>query len=300
MARVIRVGAAQLGPTGDNDSREAVVARMICLLDSAIEQGCDLVAFPELALTPYFPKAIIDSADRYFETSMPNQAVQPLFDRAKEAGVSFYMGYAEQTSDGRQFNTAILVDETGEIVQRYRKIHLPGLPAGRGKALVYEPHYFEAGEEGFNTSTASGTSVGMALCQDRRYPETFRVLALKGAEIVLMGYNTPVLPQSSAQHELAMCSGAYANGLFVVGIAKAGIEGTTRLLGGSCIIDPHGQIIARASSDQDELTVATLDFGELERARAHWNFFARRRPEFYGNLVDPVSDADFVTSSVTL
>lgn len=291
---MIRVGAAQLGPTLESDSREHTVARMVALFDEAVSLRCDLVVFPELALTPYFPKVVRDDYDQFFETSMPGPATQPLFDRARATGTSFYLGYAEKTPEGRYFNTAIYVDGTGEVVQRYRKLHLPGMPKDQGKALVYEPHYFERGDEGYAAFDTSLGRMGMALCQDRRYPETYRTLALQGADLVLLGYNTPVLPLSAMHNDLAMQSGAYANGVFVVGVAKAGVEDGVRLLARSCIIDPHGQVLARASSEGDELITARVDLAQLDESRGHWNFMWRRRPEHYGALTEPIRDGSFV------
>lgn len=294
MKRSLVVGAAQLGPSDESQSRADVVSRMIALLDEAAGRGCDIVAFPELALTPYFPKVIAHDYDRYFETEMPNSDVQPLFDRAAEHGLSFTFGYAERTAGGRRFNAAVYVDARGEVLSKYRKIHLPGLPDGRGSALVYEPHYFETGEDGFEVVSDDGVNVGLALCQDRRYPETYRVLALAGADIVFLGYNTPVLPLSHSQHELCIRSGAYHNGVYVVAVAKAGVEEGVRLLAGTAIVDPHGEVVARSSSESDELVVARLRPEEMSRSRGHWNFFARRQPQHYRSITEPVVDRTFV------
>src|SRR5215831_17335201 len=132
MTRNLKVAAAQLGPIQRAEKREAVVKRLVALLREAAGSGCKLVVFPELALTTFFPRYYMEDEkeiDSYFEASMPNPAVQPLFDEAKKLGVGFHLGYAELThEDGkaRRFNTAILVAPDGKIIGRYRKIHLPG------------------------------------------------------------------------------------------------------------------------------------------------------------------------------
>ena len=132
MSRVIRVGGAQMGPIQRSEGRQVAVARMIKLLDQAKEEGCQLVAFPELALTTFFPRWEMDDQveiDQYFEEEMPNAATQPLFDRAKEYGIAFTFGYAEIAKENGQrhhFNTSVLVDADGNIVGKYRKTHLPG------------------------------------------------------------------------------------------------------------------------------------------------------------------------------
>src|SRR5205807_1897861 len=126
------------------------------------------------------------------------------------------------------------------------KIHLPGTKAVDGFAQVYEPYYFAHGDTGYRVFDAVGAKVGVAICQDRRYPESYRSLALQGAEIILIGYNTPISALALDLNELCMRAGAYANLCFVVGVAKAGVEDGVELIGGSCIIDPQGQLLAKA------------------------------------------------------
>ena len=132
MSRVITVGAAQLGPIQRADSRPQVVKRLLELLHQAKAHGCDLVVFPELALTTFFPRWwMTDQAeiDAFFEREMPGSETLPLFDEARRLGIGFYLGYAELVTEGRvshRFNTSILVDQAGRIAGKYRKIHLPG------------------------------------------------------------------------------------------------------------------------------------------------------------------------------
>ena len=132
MSRVLTVGAAQLGPIQRSDSRTAVVGRMTDLLHKAASHGCELVVFPELALTTFFPRWWMtdqDEIDSFFEREMPSNDTAPLFNEAQRLGLGFYLGFAELVTDGpkvRRFNTSILVDRSGRIAGRYRKIHLPG------------------------------------------------------------------------------------------------------------------------------------------------------------------------------
>lgn len=294
MTRRIHVAAGQLGPNQETDSRAEIVARMLALLGQAINAGVEVLVYPELALTTYFPKRIRDDYEQFFDTEMPNATVEPLFRRAREAGVAFHLGYAERTPEGRHYNTAIYVDERGEILHRYRKLHLPGLPstAPYGLVRVYEPHYFAHGDTGFTTFRTRQATMGISICQDRRYPETYRALGLTGAQIVLTGYNTPASPLALSQNELSLRAGAYENSLFVVGVAKAGVEDGVHLIGGSCIVDPHGQVVARASTEGDELVSARIDLDQVDEARQRWNFYGRRHPEHYRVLVEPVSVAE--------
>ena len=119
MTRILKVGAAQLGPIQRDNNRKEVVERLIALLHKGAAESCDLVVFPELALTTFFPRwwsEDISEFDHFFETEMPNQEVQPLFDKAKKLGVGFHLGYAEMTPDGHRYNTAILVSKNGDML----------------------------------------------------------------------------------------------------------------------------------------------------------------------------------------
>jgi len=210
--------------------------------------------------------------------------------------MGFYLGYAEKFSDNtglRRFNTSILVDKTGSIVGKYRKVHLPGHEEF-DKALPWqhlEKRYFEVGDLGWPVWRTMGGVMGMALCNDRRWPETYRVMGLKGVEVVMLGYNTPVgnsrgpeAPHLRMMHNhMSMQMGAYQNGTWVVGVAKAGSEDGFELMGGSIIVAPSGEIVALARTLDDELIVADADLDACNFNKSTiFNFAAHRRPEHYG------------------
>ena len=286
MARWVKVAAAQMGPINEGTSREEVVDRMLALLEQAAADHVELIAYPEMALTTYFPKRIRDDYEQFFETEMPPKALEPLLRRAREAGVAVHVGFCEK-SGAQHFNTALLTDERGGLAGTYRKIHLPGRPSPDGVAQVYEVRYFETGDTGYRVFPLAKARVGIAICQDRRYPETYRCLGLGGAEIVLIGYNTPLSPLALDQNELVLRAGAYENSLFVVGIAKAGVEDGLELIGGSCIVGPLGNVLARAATTGDELIAARIDLDWMTPARKRWDFFSRRNPKFYGAITEP-------------
>ena len=175
-------------------------------------EGVEILAYPEMALTTYFPKRVRDDFDQFFETEMPPKALAPLLQRAREARIACHVGFCEK-DQGRYFNTALLTDETGKLAGTFRKIHLPGAQAPDGHAQVYEPHFFESGNSGYRVFDAARAKVGIAICQDRRFPESYRSLGLLGAEIVLIGYNTPLSPLALDLNELCLRAGAYQNNL---------------------------------------------------------------------------------------
>ena len=187
------------------------------------------------------------------------------FDEARRLGIGFYLGYAELCTEGRvthRFNTSILVDQAGRIAGKYRKIHLPGHALHEPwRAFQHlEKRYFEVGDLGWGVWRAFGGLVGMCICNDRRWPETYRVMGLQGVEMVLLGYNTPVRHPPAPEHDLlgnfhnqlSMQAGAYQNGTWVVGVAKC-----------------------------------DLDFAARYQADI-FNFAAHRRPEHYRLIVDRV------------
>jgi predicted amidohydrolase len=280
-----------MGPNNEGVSREEIVERMMDLLEEAVREQVELIAYPEMALTTYFPKKIRKDFDQFFETDLPPKALEPLLRRAAEARVGVHVGFCEK-ADGKYFNTALLTDRDGRLCGTFRKIHLPGTKAADGFAQVYEPYYFEHGDTGYKVFDAAGARMGVAICQDRRYPETYRALALQGAEIILIGYNTPLSPLALDLNELCMRSGAYANACFVVGVAKAGVEDGMELIGGSAIISPLGQIIARAATSGDELIAARIDLDQIAPVRKRWNFLGRRQPQHYGLVLQPVTEKE--------
>lgn len=295
MSRIVTVGAAQLGPIQRTDSRADVVTRLIALLNDAADRGCDLVVFPELALTTFFPRWYLEDiseSDHYYETEMPSPVVRPLFDVARERGVGFTLGYAELTADGHRFNTQVLVDKSGAIIGKYRKVHIPGHASNEpGRPFQHlERYYFEPSDEGFGVWEAFGARVGMMICNDRRWPETYREMGLQGVELIACGYNTPIhyVPDPSQDilqgfhNALVMQAGAYQNGTWVVGVAKGGVEEGVDSLAQSAIIAPSGQIVAQALTTGDELIVAACDLDWCKRYKETlFDFDKYRRPELY-------------------
>jgi len=303
MTRMVTVGAAQMGPIALAESRKAVVQRLIVLLEQGARHGCDLVVFPELALTTFFPRWYFESQDEidtFFERSMPGPDTEPLFNAAKKLGVGFYLGYAELTQEQgrtRRFNTAVLVDTSGNIIGKYRKVHLPGHAEHEPwrEFQHLEKRYFETGNLGFPVFRAFGGIFGMAICNDRRWPETYRVMGLQGVEMVLIGYNTPVHNPLAPEHdnlshfhnELVMQAGAYQNGSWVVGVGKGGCEEGVDQIGNSVVIAPSGEIVAACSTLGDELAIARCDLDLTQSYKSSvFNFAKHREPESYTLIVE--------------
>ncbi|MFE1598247.1 N-carbamoyl-D-amino-acid hydrolase [Methylobacterium sp. ID0610] len=305
MSRVITVAAAQMGPTQRADSRAHTMARLLRLLEDAAARGATLVVFPELAFTTFFPRWLLDGPDldRYFERAMPNPAVQPLFDRARELGVGFYIGYAELTPAGERYNSAILVQPDGAILGHYRKVHLPGSvePREGARFQQLEKRYFAYGDTGFPAFRAgagwAGAIMGMMICNDRRWPEAWRVLGLQGVELVCVGYNSAAYDPNGGSTEdaalrtfhsqLVAQANAYMNATWAIAVAKAGDEDGSGLIGGSCIVDPNGRIVAEARTLGDEVLVAPCDLDLCRQGKEKmFDFAAHRQPAQYAPITE--------------
>jgi predicted amidohydrolase len=303
MPRYVNVGAAQFGPVNRSDTKAEIVERLLALLVEADTRGCDLVVFTEVALTAFFPHWFMEDQeeiDAYFEQEIPGPDTRVLFEEAKRRKIGFCLGFAELADeDGkiRRFNSSILVDQNGTLVGKYRKIHLPGYSDKQPDQPFQnlEKLYFEVGNLGFPVWDAFGGRVGMCICNDRRWPETYRVMGLQGVELILLGYNTPDHNPANQEgdhladfhNHLSMQAGAYQNACWVIGVAKAGVEEGVSQIGQSCIIAPSGEIVAMASTMGDELIVSRCD---LDQARKYketvFNFSAHRRVEHYGLITE--------------
>ncbi len=290
------IGGAQIGGIQKDESRAEVIARMISLMDQAHKKEVKFLVFPEMTLTTFFPRFYVEDRaefDHWFETQMPNPIVQPLFDKAREYDMGFTFGYCELTPEGEHFNTSVIVSPEGDIVLKYRKTHLPG-------HAEYEPErthqhlekrYFLPGDTGFGVVKNQGVIMGMAICNDRRWPESWRVLGLQGVQLVAIGYNTPSQNNLSAEeglerrmyhHELSVCAGAYQNSTYAVAVAKSGFEDGNHMFAGSIIVDPDGFVVAKAEGEGDELIVHEADFSKCNFGKSTvFNFAAHRRIEHY-------------------
>jgi predicted amidohydrolase len=302
MPRLLNVAAAQVGPIYRDETREEVVGRLIALLEAAAKRDVELVCYPECALTTFFPRYVLDwgEVERYFEKSMPNPSVQPLFDRAIELGIGFHLGYSELDGD-RRFNSSILVDKDGRIVGKYRKSHIPGTyePIQGQKYQHLERRYFLEGDTGFRVWDAFGCKIGIAICNDRRWPETWRVLGMQNVELVIVGWNTPLTHYrreisysrlAEFHNRLSIQAGCYHNGTWAVGVAHCGEEDPGYvLMGQSMIVSPLGEIVAMSTTLRDELISTTIDLDAgREIKEGVFNFEMYRRPELYKMISEPM------------
>ena len=286
MNRTLTVAAAQLGPSSADKAH--TVERMVGLMEEAGRREVELLTFPELSLSPYFATQVRESWHGFVETSFPPAQTQALFAAAGQAGLHWLLPYAEREG-GQVHNCAALIDPQGGLVHKYRKAHIPGVVEPRWEGPdIFEKRYFTPGDLGFPVTALPKVQFGSLICYDRRFSEAYRALALGGAELICIPYNTPTFGQPrAAAHETAeilLRAAAIENQLFIVAAGKAGTENGLEYIGGSEVIAPTGQVLAKAETDGDELVVATVELDAIDSLKAKWDFLPDRRPELYHSL----------------
>ncbi len=257
------------------------------MLDEAGRRGVRLLTFGELFLAPFFPNRLEESFAHYFMRE-DDAILDGLRAKARGLRIAMVLPFAERAAAGF-FNTALVLDEGGNVAGRYRKTHIPAyFPNDKaGGTGSYEKFYFTPGDS-LPVFDVAGTRVGVQICNDRLYPEASRALALAGAEVIAMPicFSTYSDPEHRASiWEVPLRARAYENGVFVLASNRVGIEGPRHHLGRSMVIDPRGTIVAEAGTKDAELLVATIDLDDVGAARAKFPWWRDRRPDLYGPLV---------------
>lgn len=287
MGRTLTVAAAQTGPVLTRDIA-ANVQQAIELVDRAASLGTEIICFPELFLTPFFPASLVQDYEGFF-LDLPDATIEPLLVRARQHGMAMIFPYAERS--GRAFyNSALVVDGDGRVLGTYRKTHIPAIlpSAHKGGTGSYEKFYFSPGRE-LPVFEVRGVRFGVQICYDRKFPESSRALALDGAEVIFMPICAATYGESKLRDqtwELPLQARAYENGVFVVAANRAGDEHGRQHIGRSMIVNPIGaEIVALAKTDGEELLVATLELDDVSRAQKSLPWWRDRRPDLYGRLV---------------
>jgi predicted amidohydrolase len=279
-----------MGPASDDKWEN--IQTILALIDEAAKGSAAIISLPELSLTKYFGHWNTRNFARLFD-EVPGPHTQPIQEKAAQHRMAVILPLAEKAGV-TFYNTAVVIDHTGEIVGRYRKMHLPGsFPLPEQGAFTYERLYFAPGDLGFPTFRVAGVTVGIQICHDRNFPEGYRIMALRGAELVFTPTNMPVVGSvwQADIWETTVRLRAYENGFFHVGVGKAGVEDALPYVGDSIVVSPlSGTIIAQAKTNGNEVVLTEIDLDEVNEARTRMPFPRDRRPEYYRPLVDPMGD----------
>lgn len=286
----VMLAAAQFACGWD---RAANIAKAKDMVRDAAAQGARVVLLPELFETPYFCQ---DQSAEYFALAQPfegNALIAEFTELAKELCVVLPISFFERAHNA-YFNSLAVIDADGEVLGRYRKSHIPDGPGYR------EKYYFHPGDTGFRVWPTKAGQLGCAICWDQWFPEAARVLAIKGADLLLyptaIGSEPPPAPPiDSRDHWRRVMQGhAAANCVPVIAANRIGVEpgpaGEIRFYGSSFIAGPSGEILAELGREEEGIVSATLDFVQIAKARASWGLFRDRRPDLYGPLLTADGD----------
>lgn len=270
--------AASLAPTENLDRAEALVRQ-------AVQKGAQIVCLQELCSTRYFCQSE-DPANFDLAESLPGATTDRFGSLAKELGCVIILPLFEKRARGVYHNSAAVIDADGTLLGSYRKMHIPEDPG------FHEKFYFTPGDLGYRAwDTAFGT-IGILICWDQWYPEAARLTALQGADILfyptaigwLLEEKDTVGPAQHHAWQTVQCGHAIANGCYAAAINRVGQEGDTLFWGRSFVASPYGQVIAEASTTEEEVLIVECDLGVMEEFRRIWPFFRDRRIDSYSGL----------------
>lgn len=294
-ADTTRLALVQMRCAPEPETNRARAAEMI---RAAAARGAKVVCLPELFASQYFCQK---EDHKYFglAETIPGPSTALFGPLAKELGVVIVASLFERRAAGLYHNTAVVLDASGELLGRYRKMHIPDDP------LYYEKFYFTPGDLGFRSWDTREGKLGVCVCWDQWFPEAARLTALSGAQLLFYPTAVGWHPSEKAEYgerqhsswETIQRGHAIANGCYVAGVNRVGHEAPDggdgiEFWGQSFVCDPSGVILAKASVGEEETLVVDIDFGAVETQRTHWPFLRDRRIEAYGNLSRRWVDAE--------
>ena len=266
--------------------------RMAAYVREAAAAGAKLVVLQELHNTPYFCQ--VEDTDNFdYAEPIPGPSTEFYGNVARECGVVLVTSLFEKRAPGLYHNTAVVFETDGSIAGTYRKMHIPDDPA------YYEKFYFTPGDLGFKPIQTSVGRLGVLVCWDQWYPEAARLMALQGADLLIyptaIGYESSDTKEEQERQREAWTTvqrgHAVANGLPVVSVNRVGYEpdpsgvtGGIEFWGSSMVVGPQGEMLFRASKDNEESTIVTIDLDHSEQVRRWWPFLRDRRIDEYGNI----------------
>jgi N-carbamoylputrescine amidase len=284
----VKVGLVQMSMSTDPaENLRKAVARV----GEAKAAGAEVVCLPELYRSPYFCQK--EDAQRFdLAEPIPGPSTEALGRAAKQAGVVVVAPLFERRAAGLYHNSAAIIDTGGEVAGLYRKMHIPDDPA------FYEKFYFTPGDLGFRAFDTQKGRIGTLICWDQWYPEAARLTALAGAAVLFYPTAIGWHPHEKAEHGAGQRDAwrtiqrghAIANGVYVAVVNRVGHEVPPEggpgleFWGSSFVADPFGQVIAEASTDREEILVATVDLARIEEVRRNWPFLRDRRIDAYSGI----------------
>ncbi|VVC03320.1 Nitrilase [Candidatus Bilamarchaeum dharawalense] len=278
----VKIALIQMAMTDDLEDN---LKKAVKLIRKAAKKGAQIVCLPEVFTSPYFPQE--EKADtRKYEESIPGPSYHMLSKAAKDNNVILIGGSVYENFNNRKFNSAMIFDETGTFLGKYRKMHIPHDPN------FYEQNYFEKGDLGYQVFQTKFGKIAVLICYDQWFPEAARIVSLMGADMIF--YPTAIgtldnVDQSEGNWQQAweavQRGHAIANGVIVAGVNRVGKESKTTFWGGSFIYSQFGTLLARGK-DKEKIIIAEVETELGKDVKEGWRFFYNRRPETYGKLTE--------------
>lgn len=274
-----------------SDNPEANLKKALTLAERAAKKGANIICTQELFRSPYFCQ---EENHDYFKLAepVPNGPSTKAFQKlAKKHKVVIIASLFERRASGLYHNTAVIIDADGKVLGIYRKMHIPDDP------LYYEKFYFTPGDTGFKAWETRYGKIGVLVCWDQWYPEGARLTAMQGAEILFYPTAIGWHPGEKGEHgvnqhgawETIQRSHAVANGCYVAVPNRVGFERPCggdgiEFWGQSFVAGTSGQILAKGSTDKEEILIVPIELGQVDITRTHWPFLRDRRIDAYGDL----------------
>jgi N-carbamoylputrescine amidase len=267
----MRVAGIQISAGPDIERN---IQRAVEMAEVAAGKDAKIICYPELFLTPWFPKKE-DKSLFSLAQDATSEIIKRFCDVSKTTKTVLIIPFFE-TSSGKYFNSAAVFD-SGKLIGTYRKIHLPDLQ------LYRERFYFSPGDAGLPVFETSQGKIGVQICWDNLFPEGARVLALRGAEIVFAP--TAASLNTHSLWERAISANAFANNIFIFRVNRVGREEGITFYGRSFCVDPWGEMASELAGGKEAVVLADIDRNERDTAAETWGFLKHRRPGEYGDLV---------------
>ncbi|MBC7349934.1 MAG: carbon-nitrogen hydrolase family protein [Candidatus Aminicenantes bacterium] len=272
--RKIKIALIQLACSQD---RTQNLKKGLARLEEAAQNGAQVVVFPELSFLPFLPQQPAEPGFEGWTEPVPGPTTDILARKAADLGVVVIFNLLE-IRDGKTYDSSPVIDSDGRLLGLNRMVHVMEAPG------FHEKGYYHPGDLGAGVFQTAVGKVGVAICYDRHFPEYMRALALKGAELV-------VTPQAGAKgewpaglFEAELQVAAFQNGYFCALANRVGREEVVEFDGASFVVDPSGQVMARAAREKEDVLLVELDFSRLQDCPARKHFLGDRRPEIYDKL----------------
>ena len=259
------------------------LARGLAAFDRAADAGADLVAYAELAFSPFYPQRHATPETLAAAEPLDGPTVQAFRQRCAERGVVAVLNVFERepapAGADRTFDTSPVIDADGALLGATRMVHITDYDA------FHEQGYYAPGDAGVPVYDTAAGRVGVAICYDRHYPEVMRALAVAGAELVVVPQAGAVGEWPDGLYHAEMRVAAFQNGYFTALVNRVGPEERLTFAGESFVCAPDGRVIAEAGEGTEEILVADLDLDEVRQSHARRLFLRHRRPELYADWI---------------